>query len=74
MKAIVYNDELGKDVEVDGHPGRACADEAEAARETLLDEVSHYDDELAELILEERRDPGRPASRPPSARRRWRSR
>ena len=28
-------------------------DEAAAAREHLLEEVSHYDDELVEMILEE---------------------
>ena len=33
------------------------ADEAAAARETLLDEVSHYDDELLEMILEEQEIP-----------------
>ena len=57
MKAIVYNDELGKDVVDRGHPRRACVDEAEAAREHLLEEVSHYDDELVELILEEQEIP-----------------
>ena len=35
------------------HPGRATPDAAQAAREHLLEEVSHYDDELVELILEE---------------------
>src|SRR5918998_6466609 len=52
MKAIIYNDELGKDVDVveipDDHKEIAAA-----AREHLLEEVSHYDDELLELILEE---------------------
>ena len=33
MKAIVYNDELGKDVAIAGHPRRPMADEADAARE-----------------------------------------
>ena len=45
MKAIVYKDELGKDWRVEEIPAE-MADEAAAARETLLDEVSHYDDEL----------------------------
>ena len=52
MKAIVYKDELGKeqdDVEIPEH----LADAAAAAREHLLEEVSHYDDGLLELILEE---------------------
>ena len=52
MKAIIYKDELGKDVEVTEIPAE-LADAAQAAREHLLEEVSHYDDELVELILEE---------------------
>jgi elongation factor G len=52
MKAIIYKDELGKDVEVTDIPADH-ADVAAAAREHLLEEVSHYDDELLELILEE---------------------
>ena len=53
MKAIIYKDELGKDFDVidipDEHAGRA----PQEAREHLLEEVSHYDDDLVELILEE---------------------
>jgi elongation factor G len=56
MKAIVYHDELGKDWSVEDIPGELL-DEAEAAREHLLDEVSHYDDDLVELILEEQEIP-----------------
>ena len=52
MKAIIYKDELGKEIEVTEIPAE-YADAAAAAREHLLDEVSHYDDELVELILEE---------------------
>jgi elongation factor G len=52
MKAIIYNDELGKNVDVVDIPDDH-KDVAEAAREHLLEEVSHYDDELLELILEE---------------------
>jgi elongation factor G len=52
MKAIVYYDELGKDVKIEDIPAE-LADEAAAAREHLLEEVSHYDDELVEMILEE---------------------
>ena len=51
-KAIVYKDDLGKEQEVVEIPAE-LADEAAAAREHLLEEVSHYDDELVELILEE---------------------
>jgi elongation factor G len=51
-KAIVYKDELGREQEVVDIPAH-LADEAAAAREHLLEEVSHYDDELVELILEE---------------------
>jgi elongation factor G len=56
MKAIVYKDELGKDVVIEDIPAD-LVDEAEAAREHLLEEVSHFDDELVELILEEREIP-----------------
>jgi elongation factor G len=52
MRAIVYRDDLGKEqeeVEIPAH----LADAAAAAREHLLEEVSHYDDELLELILED---------------------
>ena len=51
MKAVRYLDELGKESEVVDIPAE-LKDEAEAARETLIDEVSHFDDELAELYLE----------------------
>jgi elongation factor G len=52
MKATVYHDELGKDFEVIDIPAD-MVDEADQAREHLLEEVSHYDDELMEMILEE---------------------
>jgi elongation factor G len=52
MKAIIYKDELGKEQEVVAIPD-ALAAAAAAAREHLLEEVSHYDDGLLELILEE---------------------
>ena len=52
MKAIVYKDELGKEQDIIDIPAE-MADEAAAAREKLLDEVSHHDDELVEMILEE---------------------
>ena len=52
MQAITYNDDLGKDVVIGDIPAEH-ADRAQAAREHLLEEVSHYDDELVELILEE---------------------
>src|ERR671924_2298899 len=52
MKAILYRDELGKEFDVVDIP-EDHADMADAAREHLLEEVSHYDDELVELILEE---------------------
>src|SRR6185437_10417657 len=42
----------GKEQEVVDIPAE-IADEAAAAREHLLEEVSHYDDELLEMILEE---------------------
>src|ERR671917_1194345 len=45
MKAIIYKDELGKDIEVTEIPAE-YAEAAAAAREHLLNEVSDYDDEL----------------------------
>jgi elongation factor G len=50
--AIIYKDDLGKEQEVVEIPAD-LADEAAAAREHMLEELSHYDDELVELILEE---------------------
>ena len=52
MKAVVYKDDLGKEQDVIEIPAEH-ADAAAGAREHLLEEVSHYDDELVELILEE---------------------
>jgi elongation factor G len=52
MKAIVYKDELGKEQEEVEIPAE-LADAATEAREHLLEEVSHYDDQLLELLLEE---------------------
>jgi elongation factor G len=52
MMAIVYKDELGTEQEEIDVPAE-LADAAAAAREHLLEEVSHYDDGLLELILEE---------------------
>jgi elongation factor G len=52
MKAIVYKDELGKEQDIVEIPA-ALAEAAAAAHEHLLEEVSHYDDGLVELILEE---------------------
>jgi elongation factor G len=55
-QAIVYKDELGKDQEIVDIPAE-IAEEAAAAREHLLEEVSHYDDELVEMILEDQEIP-----------------
>ncbi len=52
MKAIVYKDELGTEQEETEIPEN-LAQAAAAAREHLLEEVSHYDDALLELMLEE---------------------
>jgi elongation factor G len=52
MKAVVYRDELGTEYDVVDIPAEH-ADRAAQAREFLLDEISHYDDGLVELILEE---------------------
>jgi elongation factor G len=56
MKAIIYKDELGKEQEIIDIPAE-YAERAAAAREHLLEEVSHYDDELVEMILEEQQIP-----------------
>src|SRR6202008_471714 len=56
MKAVVYNDDLGKDQSVIDIPADLL-DAANAAREHLLEEVSHYDDDLVEMILEEQEIP-----------------
>ncbi|MGO9899609.1 MAG: elongation factor G [Solirubrobacteraceae bacterium] len=50
--AIFYKDELGKDQEVVEIPAE-FADAAAAAREQLLDDLSHFDDGLIEMILED---------------------
>jgi elongation factor G len=52
MKAIVYKDELGTEQEEVAIPD-SLVEAASTAREHLLEEVSHYDDGLLELILEE---------------------
>src|SRR4051812_28360128 len=51
MKAIIYKDDLGKDFDVVEIPAEH-RDHADEARETLIDAVSHFDDELAEAFLE----------------------
>jgi elongation factor G len=54
--AILYLDELGKESEIVEIPAE-LVDEAAAAREHLLEEVSQYDDELLEMILEDQEVP-----------------
>jgi elongation factor G len=54
--AIIYKDDLGKEQEVAEIPGD-LVEAAAAAREHLLDEISNYDDELVELILEDQEIP-----------------
>jgi len=54
--AIIYKDELGKEQETIEIPAE-LAGEAAAAREHLLEEVSQYDDELLEMILEDEEIP-----------------
>ena len=54
--AIIYRDELGKDQEVAEIPAD-MVQAAAAAREYLLEEVSKYNDELLELILEDQEVP-----------------
>jgi elongation factor G len=52
FKAIRYRDELGKEMVAEEVPAELL-EEATAARERMLEEISHYDDELLEMILEE---------------------
>jgi len=52
MTATLYKDELGKDFEVVDIPADH-ADVAAEARENLINELANFDDELAELYLEE---------------------
>ena len=52
MKAIVYKDEMGKEQDEIDIPD-ALKGAAQTAREHLLEEVSHFDDALLELLLEE---------------------
>ncbi|HWX44364.1 MAG TPA: GTP-binding protein, partial [Solirubrobacteraceae bacterium] len=52
MKAVLYRDELGTEQELTEIP-EELAEAAAAAREHLLEEVSHYDDAVLEAILEE---------------------
>jgi len=54
--AILYQDDLGTEFEIGEIPEDVAA-AAAAAREHLLEEVSHYDDELVEMILEEQEIP-----------------
>jgi elongation factor G len=51
-KAIIYKDELGKEQDVIEIP-TDLAEYAAEAREHMLDELSTFDDELTEMILEE---------------------
>ena len=51
MKAIFYRDDLGKELDVLDIPAE-LKDEADAAREELIDAVGTFDDELAEAYLE----------------------
>jgi elongation factor G len=55
-KAIVYKDELGKEQDVIDIPPELRV-QAAKAREHLLEELSHYDDGLLEMILEEQEIP-----------------
>jgi len=52
FKAIRYRDELGKE-QVEEEIPAELVEPAKQARDHLLEEVSHYDDELLEAILEE---------------------
>ena len=51
MDAVVFYDDLGKDMRVEDIPAELQA-QAEEYREKLIDAVSLYDDEIAEMYLE----------------------
>jgi elongation factor G len=51
MKAIIYNDDLGKDFDVIEIP-EEHRDRADQAREELIDAVTTFDDDVAEAYLE----------------------
>jgi elongation factor G len=51
MKAIIYNDDLGKDFDVIEIPDEH-KDRADQAREALIDAVTTFDDDLAEAYLD----------------------
>jgi elongation factor G len=55
-KAIVYKDDLGKEVDVIDIPAD-YVDAAAEAREHMLEEVSKYDDGLLELMLDDQEIP-----------------
>jgi elongation factor G len=52
MKATVYKDDIGKEIDVIEIPAE-YADVAAAAREKLVDAVADFDEELMELVLED---------------------
>jgi elongation factor G len=54
--AIIYKDDLGKEQEVIDIPADQVERAAEA-REHMLEEISQYDDELLEMLLEEQEVP-----------------
>ena len=51
MKATIYKDDLGTEIDVIDIPAD-MVDEAEAARERLIEAVADHDDELAEAYLD----------------------
>ena len=51
MKAIIYKDDLGTEFEITDIPDEV-AEQATAARETLIEALADFDDELAEAYLE----------------------
>ncbi|HEY5196203.1 MAG TPA: elongation factor G [Solirubrobacteraceae bacterium] len=56
MRAIYYHDDLGVEIDEREIPEH-LADEAQEAREHLLEEVSRYDDALVELLIEDQEIP-----------------
>jgi elongation factor G len=56
MRAFVAHDQLGQDIQEEDIPGDLLA-QAQEYRETLIDALTMFDDELTELVMEEKEVP-----------------
>ena len=67
-KALVWHDELGTEFEYESVPAE-MEDEVHAARDALIAACADYDDELAEMYLEEQEIPHERIAKSSTARR-----